>query len=73
MSTQLWTSLILLLFSVWLSFFVVGYENFIASPDNQRCGVDMLACPFGKRCANGFCINTNPSALPQHVGIPVFP
>jgi hypothetical protein len=73
MSLQLWTSLVLLLFSVGLSFFLAGYENFIGSPDAQRCGIDMPACPFGSYCGNGYCLDGNPSPLPPDTGLPIFP
>jgi len=73
MSVQLWTSLALLLFSVALSFLLVSYENFIGSPDAQRCGLDMPACPFGTHCGNGYCLNTTPPALPPNTGLPVYP
>ena len=73
MSIQLWSSLILLLFSVALSFIIVKYENFIGSPDAQQCGIDMPPCLFGSYCGNGYCINTNPPALPPNTGLPVYP
>ena len=73
MSIQLMSSLALLLFSVALSFFVVGYEHFIGSPDAQMCGSDMPACPFGTYCGNGYCINTQPPPLPPNTGLPVYP
>ena len=73
MSIQLMSSFALLLFSVALSFFMVGYENFIGSPDAQKCGSNMPACPFGSYCGNGYCINTEPPKLPPNTGLAVFP
>jgi len=52
---------------------MVGYEKFIGSPDAQKCGIDMPACPFGTHCGNGFCLNTEPPALPPNTGLPVYP
>jgi hypothetical protein len=73
MSIQLWTSLAILIVTVAFSFLIVGYENFIGSPDAQQCGIDMPACPFGTYCGNGYCINTQPPPLPPNTGLPVYP
>jgi len=73
MSASIWLSLALLIVSVALSFLLVGYENFISSPDTQQCGINMPACPFGTHCGNGFCLNTTPPALPPNTGLPVYP
>jgi len=69
----MWSSFALLMIAITLSFVIVKYEHFIASPDDQRCGIDQNPCPFGTYCANGYCIGNTPPALPSNTGLPVFP
>jgi hypothetical protein len=61
------------LVAILLSFYFVSKEGFIGDPNAQRCGVDQPPCPFGTACINGYCIGTNPPALPTSTGLPVIP
>jgi hypothetical protein len=48
-------------------------EGFIYDPNAQQCGVAHPPCPFGTACMNGWCVGTNPPALPPTTGLPVLP
>ena len=73
----MWRSIVLLLIAISLSFGLVVFrrrsEGFIGDPNAQVCGVDAPPCPFGTACMNGYCVGTNPPALPPTTGLPVYP
>jgi hypothetical protein len=61
------------LFIILLSFLVVRREGFIGDPYAAQCGVDRPSCAPGTACMNGWCVGTNPPALPPNTGLPVLP
>jgi hypothetical protein len=62
-----------LLFIVLLSILFVRREGFIGDPYAAQCGVARPACAPGTACMNGWCVGTNPPALPPNTGLPVLP
>lgn len=73
MNGSMWTSLVLFLFVILVSFLYTSYEGFIGDANAARCGVDQPPCPFGTACMNGYCVGTNPPPLPETTGLPVLP
>jgi hypothetical protein len=66
------TFLMFLIF-ILISFYQKTSESFIGDMNAQQCGVDQPPCPFGTACMNGWCVGTNPPALPSTTGLPVLP
>jgi hypothetical protein len=66
------TFLMFLIF-ILISFYQKSNESFIGDINAQQCGVDQSPCPFGTACMNGWCVGTNPPALPSTTGLPVLP
>lgn len=74
MSSALICSLWLLAIAILLSFYVMRQqEGFIGDPNAPQCGLNHPPCPFGTACMNGWCVGTNPPALPPTTGLPVLP
>ena len=71
-SGALFCSIGILLIAVFLSYYS-STEGFINDPNAQQCGIDKPSCPYGTACMNGWCIGTNPPALPETTGLPVYP
>ncbi len=61
------------LFVILLSVLFVRREGFIGDPNAPRCGLGEPSCASGKGCLNGWCVGTNPPALPPNTGLPVLP
>ena len=59
--------------TVFVSLYFASKEGFIGDPNAQQCGVDKPPCPFRTACMNGYCVGTNPPALPTSTGLPVIP
>jgi hypothetical protein len=72
MRGALFCSIGILLIALLLSFYSTT-EGFINDPNASPCGVDKPPCPYGTACMNGWCIGTNPPALPPTTGLPVLP
>jgi hypothetical protein len=66
------TFLMFLIF-ILISFYQKTNESFIGDINALQCGVDQPPCPFGTACINGWCVGTNPPALPSTTGLPVLP
>jgi hypothetical protein len=73
MSSSLICSLWLLAIAILLTFYMTREEGFIGDPNAPQCGLNHPPCPFGTACMNGWCVGTNPPALPESTGLPVLP
>ncbi len=61
------------LFIIFLSVLLVPKEGFIGNPNAPRCGLGQPMCARGMECLNGWCVGSNPPALPDTTGLPVLP
>lgn len=43
------------------------------SANEERCGVDLLTCPAGTRCINGYCKRYEPHSQPLTTDFIILP